>query len=453
MEVKGKKIGIVGLGVSGFDSAVFLLEKGADIYVSEKNFNEDIKEKAEILKEKGAKIEIGNHSIDFFKDIELLIISPGIDEKIEVIDFLKKKNIPIISEIELAYNFSKSKKLIGITGTNGKTTTTTLIGKIFKKANYDTVICGNIGNTFIGELENINDNTWIILEVSSFQLEKIKNFKPYIACLLNIDYDHFDRYKNMEEYVLAKKKIFGNQNEKDISVLNFDNYYVKRILKEIKSQKFFFSLSEIPYGAYFKNGQIYLKINGEKIIKLINVEDLKLIGKGNIENIMASSLISIICKIDVEIIRDVVKNFEPLPHRMEKVAEIDGILFINDSKSTNPHSVKNSIISIEGKNNIILILGGKDKGFPYSQLKKYFENKVKFIILYGEAKERIGKEIKTKNIPMEFVENLKEAVLLSKKIGKRGDIVLFSPGCSSFDMFRNYEERGNVFKKEVLSLQ
>ncbi|MCM8803638.1 MAG: UDP-N-acetylmuramoyl-L-alanine--D-glutamate ligase [Candidatus Omnitrophica bacterium] len=449
IEIKDKKFGIIGLGITGFDTAIFLLKKGANVYISEKNCNEDLKEKIEILKKNGAKIEIGNHSPEFFKKVDMVVISPGIDEKIEILKFLREKGIPVISEIELAYSFSKSKKIIGITGTNGKTTTTTLVGEIFKNANYHYVVCGNIGNTFIGEIENIDENTWIILEVSSFQLEKIKEFKPYIACLLNIDYDHLDRYSNMDEYISAKKRIFENQNENDFSILNFDDYYTKRFLKEIKSKKIFFSFSHILKGAYYKNDNIFLNLNDSILIETRNI---KLKGKGNIQNIMAASLISVICGIKPDIIRKTLENFEPLPHRMEKVAEIDGIIFINDSKSTNPHSVKNSVLSIEDENRIILILGGKDKGFPYSQLKRYLRNKVKFIILLGEAKERIKNELKSLNIPMEFVKDLKESVYLAKKVGKKGDIVLFSPGCSSFDMFKNYKERGDVFKKEVFTL-
>jgi UDP-N-acetylmuramoylalanine--D-glutamate ligase len=450
IEIKNRKIGIIGLGISGFDSALFLIENGADIYISEKNYNEEIKEKIEILKEKGAKIEIGSHTEKFLKDVDLIVISPGVDEKSENLDFLKKKKIPVISEIELAYNFSKSKKIIGITGTNGKTTTTSLLGEIFKNSNYKCVVCGNIGNTFIGEIKNIDENTWIILELSSFQLEKIKNFKPYIACLLNIDYDHFDRYLNMDEYILAKKRIFENQNKEDYSVLNFDNYWIKRLIKEIKSKKLFFSFSKIFNGAYYKNGKIFINIEGKT--RTIKTENIKLYGKGNIENIMASSLISIICGIEEDIVQKTIENFEPLPHRMEIVGEIDGIIFINDSKSTNPHSVKNSILSIDKKNKIILILGGKDKGFPYHQLKKYLKGRVKFIILFGEAKDRIKDELKSLNIPIETVGNLRECIKLAKSIGRKGDTVLFSPGCSSFDMFKNYKERGDVFKKEVFAL-
>ncbi len=450
IEIKNKKIGIIGLGISGFDSALFLIENGAEVYISEKNYNGEIKEKIDILKEKGAKFEIGAHSEEFLKNVDFIVISPGVDEKSENLNFLKKRKIPVISEIELAYNFSKSKKIIGITGTNGKTTTTSLLGEIFKNSNYKSVVCGNIGNSFIGEIKNIDENTWIVLEVSSFQLEKIKNFKPYIACLLNIDYDHFDRYSNMNEYISAKKRIFENQDENDFSILNFDNYWIKRLLKEIKSKKLFFSFSKILNGAYYENGKILINIEG-KIRKIIT-ENAKLYGKGNIENIMASSLISVLCGIDEETIQKTIENFNPLPHRMEIVAEIDGITFINDSKSTNPHSVKNSILSIDKKNKIILILGGKDKGFPYSQLKKYLKGKVKFIILFGEAKERIKKELKSVNIPIETTENLSDCIKLAKSIGKKGDVVLFSPGCSSFDMFKNYKERGDVFKKEVFSL-
>lgn len=446
MEVKNKKIGIIGFGITGFDTALFLSDKGAKVYVSDKG---EIDRKNE-LEKRGIKFEIGKNSFEFLKDMDFLVLSPGVDERTDIIRLLKYKKIPIISEIEIAYQFCESKKIIAITGTNGKTTTVSLLGNIFKTASISHVVCGNIGNTFIGEIKNINSNTWVILEVSSFQLEKIKNFKPYISCLLNIDYDHLDRYLNIEEYIEAKKKIFVNQTKDDYAILNFDDYYTKKFLKEIKSKKLFFSFSPIFKGIYFQGKSIYLNLKNRE--KIFDIENRKLYGKGNIANIMASTLISIICGIEPEIIKKGIENFEPLAHRMEKVVEIDGITFINDSKSTNPHSVKNALESINGEKNVILILGGKDKGFPFSKIKKYIKVKTKFIILFGEAKEKIKKELQGIKIPMEFVENLKDAVILSKKIGKKGDFVLFSPGCSSFDMFKNYKERGDVFKKEVRNL-
>ena len=449
MEIKNKKVGVIGLGKTGFDTAMFLLKREADVFVSEREENEEIKRRGEILEKEGVKVEIGNHSENFLKDVELVVLSPGVSEEIEVCRNLKKRNIPVISEIELAYKFSPSKKIIAITGTNGKTTTTSLVGFIFKKAEFPSVVCGNIGNTFIGEVEKINEETWVILEVSSFQLEKISKFTPFIACLLNIAEDHLDRYKSFKDYVDAKKRIFENQKRNEWAILNCDDNTCREISEKLNSRKLFFSIKDDKREMFYRDGIIFsrFKISG----KLIDMNKTSLSGKGNIYNVMAGCLISLISGVESEKIKRGVYEFTPLPHRFEKIAEINGITFINDSKATNPHAVLNSVSSVE-KGKIILILGGRNKALSFSDLKRLIKEKVKLLILFGEAKEKIANELKNSGVPKVFANSLKEVVKIAVEKGRKGDTVLFSPGCASFDMFENYKERGDAFKREVQSL-
>jgi len=451
MDVKNKKIVVAGLGKTGFDSAVFLARKGADIFLTEEKATEQISKDASLLNEKGIKTEIGGHTEEFIKDMEMLVVSPGIPDDALPVRYAESRNIPVISEIELAFTFSPSKKIIAITGTDGKTTTTSLTGHIFKEAKVPSVVCGNIGNTFIGEIDKIQRETFVILEVSSFQLERIKEFKPLLGCLLNIDEDHIDRHRTIENYIGAKKRLFINQDSNDRAVLNYEDKWCRDIARTIKSKKFFFGRDEFhKQGVYLKNNIIFSALNKEKHTKVVNIEKTNLWGKGNAENMMAASLIALLCGIDAEAIERAISGFIPLPHRLERVAEKNGVLFINDSKSTSPHSVINALESVETET--ILIMGGRNKDMSFSRIIPYFKNKVRLIILLGEAKDMLAEEFKECGVPVIKVNDVKEAVQNAFKNAKPGDIVLFSPGCTSFDMFNNYKERGDAFKKEVLSL-
>lgn len=450
MELKGKKVVIVGLAKTGWDVANFLLEKGVDIYVTEEKKDFEVIEKAEKLKKIGIKVELGFHSEKFLEKADIVIPSPGVSPESLPIKWAIGKKVPLISEIELSYLFSPSKKIIAITGTNGKTTTTSLCGFLFKNACLPYVICGNIGNTFIGEIKKIKNNTWIILEVSSFQLEYIDKFKPYIGVLLNITPDHLDRYPSMEEYINAKFNLFKNQTEKDWAVLNYKDFYCREIASKIKGEKCFFSINKINRGVFLKNQKIVsdFKFKGE----IISIKESSLFGLGNIYNMLAVTSIGLICDINPEIIRETFKTFKTLPHRLEKVYKKNGIVFINDSKATNVDAVKKALESFPQIGKIILIMGGKDKGFSFKELSNLVRKKVKNLILLGETKEKIAKDLKKTEVNIDFVDNMKQAVNLAFKKAKKGDIILLSPGCSSFDMFKNYQERGDVFKKEVKSL-
>jgi len=448
VEIKNKKAVIVGLGETGYDTAFFLLKKGARVFITESGENESIREKAFLLSGMGANVQTGEHTEKFIQGAEIIIPSPGIPETSIPLAFAKKNRIPVISEIELGYIFSPSRKIIAVTGTDGKTTTTSILGLMFRNAKLPSIVCGNIGNSFIGEMENTGKDTFIILEASSFQLEKTKTFKPFIGCLLNIDEDHLDRHLSFQNYMEAKKKLFANQDERDAAVINYDDVYCRKAARNLCSEIFFFSQNGMPdRGAYLKRGKIISNVGGRK--NVFETEKIAISGKGNNENIMAALIIGLICKIDTETLQKSLCEFAPLPHRFEKVKERKGIVFINDSKATNPHSVMNALRSIDKGRKAILIMGGQNKQVSFIKLVPLIKEKVKLLLLLGEASETIAEEVKNAGVPHIFVRDMKEAVEKGAKNASKGDTVLLSPGCASFDMFENYKERGNVFKKEV----
>ncbi|HOL22427.1 MAG TPA: UDP-N-acetylmuramoyl-L-alanine--D-glutamate ligase [bacterium] len=451
MDIKNKKVVVAGMGTTGRESALFLSRKGADVFLTETKATEQIQKEASLLNKKGIKTEIGGHTEKFLAGMEILVVSPGVPDEALPVKYAESRNIPIISEIELAFIFSPTKKIIAITGTDGKTTTTALTGAILRKAGIPAVVCGNIGNPFIGELENVAEDVYVVLEVSSFQLERTKSFKPFIGCLLNIAEDHFDRHHTMKNYVEAKKKAFINQDKNDFAVFNYNDSYCREIAREVKAEVFFFGYNRMKEkGVYAEGDNIFSNI--KDIEEIINIRKTKLWGKGNTENVMASALIGLLCDLSPEHIREAIYTFTPLPHRLERVGEINGVLFINDSKSTNPHSVINALDSIEDNTATILIMGGRNKDMSFSSVLPHFKKKVVLIILMGEAKEELAEEFKNSGVPLILVDTVKDAVRQAFKSAKSGNIVMFSPGCTSFDMFNNYKERGDAFKKEVFSL-
>lgn len=448
MELKNKKTVVVGLGKTGCDTAIFLQERGAEVSVTESGDNPALREKARLLSQRGIKIEMGGHTEKFISKADAIITSPGVPDHSLPLKLAGKKNLPVLSEIELAYIFSPSKKIIAITGTNGKTTTASILGLFFHKAKLPSVVCGNIGNTFIGALKNLKKDTFVILEVSNFQLEKTKLFRPYIGCLLNIDEDHLDRHFSLANYIEAKKRIFSNQNKSDLAVINYDDYNCRAIGQNLKSKTFFFSqAAALEEGAYLKGNKIISVTGNSKAV--FKKENIQITGRGNNENIMAAVLAGRLCNIEAEIIQDALYEFKPLPHRFEKTAVKKGVVFINDSKATNPHSVINALKSLEPGRETILIMGGQNKNVSFSKLIPLIRKHVKLLILLGEAKETIADQLSEVHIPRIFAADMKEAVRKGAENSKNGDIVLLAPGCASFDMFMNYKERGDVFKKEV----
>lgn len=452
MDLKNKKITVIGMGETGIDTVLALKKLGADVYITEIKKTESLKTIQSQLEKKDIKTEIGKHSVEFISGAYLIIPSPGVPLNAPPILWAKEKNIPVKSEIEIAYNLSPSKKIVAITGTNGKTTTTSLTGLLLKNAGFPYIMCGNIGNSFIGEIEKIKKETIIVLELSSFQLEYIEKFRPEISVLLNITEDHFDYYQTFDQYISAKKKIFVNQKEKDIAILNREDPFCKEIGGNLSIKKIYFSSAQdLKNGIFLKDKKIIYRDNNTPV-EMADISKGKLFGIHNAENIMAVCGIAASLGISPQIIQKTIEEFIPIPHRIEKITEKNGVLYINDSKATNIDAVKRALESFPSEKNIILIMGGKDKGFSFTPLTNLISEKVKYLVLLGQTAERIKKELKKSNVPQKIVQTMKEAVILSSKIGKEGDIVLLSPGCSSFDMFKNYEERGDDFKRMVKSL-
>ncbi len=379
---------------------------------------------------------LDNHNID------IVIVSPGVPLNIPIIVEAKKRGVPVIGDIELFYNFFKDNFYIGITGTDGKTTTTTLIYEIVKNEK-NAFLAGNIGIPVFDIFESVSKESIIILELSSFQLEAIENFKPNIAVFLNLAEDHLDRYNSMEEYLAAKKRIFMNQKKDNYAIVNLDSPYYAKIIEGVKSQILTFSIKSKLANVYFKDNIIYFE--GKPFIKR---DEIFIKGIHNVENSMAAILAAKVSKISEDKIKETLKNFRGVEHRIEFVREINGVEFYNDSKSTTVNSLEKALLSFDKP--IILIAGGRDKGLDFTPLRRLAKEKLKLLILIGEAKEKMQKELNFN--PCIYANSLEEAVDIANRNAIPHDVVLLSPGCASFDMFENYEERGRLFKQYVNSL-
>lgn len=409
---KNKKITIVGLARSGVACANLLHELGALVNVTDNKDNPQTKEASTKLAS-GILFELGKHTREFIKNADLIVISPGVPLDAQPVKWANEFNKPVISEIEVASILCPA-PIIAVTGSNGKTTVTTLIGKIIAASGKNVFVCGNIGNPFCGEVEKAGEDDFVVLEVSSFQLETIRDFKPKIAVILNLTQNHLDHYNNMQEYCDAKKRIVMNQDNTDYLVLNEDDPLLRGIAKEVNSKVVFFSKQE------------GLNPNQSTVLS---------VGK--------------ILGIKKDLIMGVFNNFKALEHRMEEVRNLNGVRFINDSKATTADSAIWAINNINTP--IIFIAGGRHKGIDYRVVIEPAKNKVKQIILIGEAQKQIAAALKN-TFAVENAATLKDAVQRAFILAKPGYTVLFSPMCSSYDMFTDYEERGRVFKKIVLSL-
>lgn len=409
-----KKITIVGLGRSGLACANLLYDLGAEVSVTDSRDNEVTGLAASYLKSKNIKVELGKHSQEFTRERDLVIISPGVTDDAPPVAWANQFNIPVISEIEFAWSLCPA-QVCAVSGSCGKTTVTTLIGKILAAKGEKVFTCGNIGNPFSGEVHKMKAGDFVSLEISSFQLEKIKTFKPKISVLLNFSRNHLDRYRDMQEYLQAKKRIFMNQDKGDYLVLNYADPVLRGLAGESKSQAVFF------------NSEPGLNPNQTAVLAVASI-----------------------LGVDKKICLDVFRDFKGIEHRLERVAEINNVVFINDSKAT---TVESAIWALQNTVwPIILIAGGKDKGVDYSLVLPLLQNKVKQLILIGEAREKIKKALRGFS-PIEEAPDLQEAARLAFSKAKTGDCVLLSPMCSSFDMFSNYEERGRVFKQAVYELR
>lgn len=442
--VENKEVTVLGLGMSGFSASKLLLSKGRRVKVSEINDNPAIKERLKILMKKGITFEIGKHSDEFILSSDLIVISPGVVSHLPLLEKARMRGIPVISEIELAYRLSPSSKIIAITGTNGKTTTVKLISHLLKKT-FRVHEAGNLPIPFSDIVERIKKDDVVVLELSSFQLKNIVSFRPYISALLNIPPDHLDVHTTIEDYINSLYKIFSNQREEDLAIINMDYSPILTHREEKFLPKFYYfsSHEEVSLGIYCKNGEIIFNEEGvEK--KICSLEGFSLPGVHNLENCLVGAFIGHILGLEKKEIEEGLSSFKNLPHRLERIGEIKGIEFINDSKSTNIDSVIKALATLPSP--IILIMGGKDKGNDYSGLKKYIKEKVKILLSIGESRYKIKKALEDTS-PTFIHESLHDAVECAFTNASDRDRILLSPGCASFDMFKDYEERGNVFKK------
>jgi len=448
MKLAGQRILVIGLGKTGIASARFLAGKGANVAVTDEKPLTELKDAVRDLGDASANLEFLRYETDSLSRVDLIIPSPGVPpSNILLIEAVNKK-IPILSEIEIAYRFLKP-PMIAITGTNGKTTTTTLIGNIFKKAGKRVFVGGNIGNPLIGYVEGKQDDDYAVVEVSSFQLQWLQYFHPYVAILLNTTCDHVDYHGSYEAYRMAKERIFENQGEPDLAILNADEPRSFALAKDMVSQvQFFSSTTNVSKGMFLEGNMLVHNTTQDKQEKY-PLYIIKIPGLHNIENVMAAIMAARYCGCPPASIAGAVGDFKGIPHRIEFTDEKNGVAFYDDSKGTNVGAVVRALETFARP--IILLMGGRDKEGDFETLKPLVRAKVKELVLFGEARNRIndliGGVVKTSRST-----TLKEAIGVAYKHSSPGDVVLLSPGCASFDEFSDYKERGRFFKDAVKNL-
>ncbi|MFA4905497.1 MAG: UDP-N-acetylmuramoyl-L-alanine--D-glutamate ligase [Candidatus Margulisiibacteriota bacterium] len=427
---ESKKVTILGLGKSGVAAARRLVPLKAQVTVSEALSEDKLDPEALAhLKALKVKIEVGGHTLSALDGADLIVVSPGVHLDIPIILEAKKRNIPVISEIELGYRFIH-KPIIAVTGTNGKTTTASLLGEILSAAGKKVMVAGNIGFPLVEV--NDTDLDFIVLEISSYQLETIVTFRPWISILLNLAEDHIERHRSMKEYAAAKARIFLNQKKNDYVIYNAEDELVSQIATKAEARLISFSVKH-PF---------------------LDPKKIKIPGEHNLQNSLAAAQAALICGVPQKTIDEVLRTFPGVEHRIEFVTEKKGVKFYNDSKGTNPDSTIVALKSLYQKDkNIIVILGGRDKGGDLTDLVHLVSDAAKKVVLIGEASERFHKELKKDGYKdVILAQDFKDAVNTSYKLARSGDIVLLSPACASFDMFKNFEERGKTFKDLVSAL-
>lgn len=437
--LENKNILIMGFGVTGKSSLKFLREFPVKIYIYDK------------------KIDLQSLKVDedfiIFKDedldkIDLIVKSPGIYPFDDLLVKAREKNIEIISDIELSYRYLKTDNVVAVTGTNGKTTTTTIVGDILKRK-AKTFVVGNIGRGILEITKEAKKDDFVVIEASSFQLEDTIKFKPYIALLTYVTSDHLDWHKTTENYVKAKLKIFANQDENDFAILNYEDRNLAKKYN-IKAQKYYFSMEKISEkGSYFEDGKIFYN-DGKNTEEILEVKDLKIPGVHNIKNVMAAIIIAKLFGIDSNTIKRSISSFTGVEHRIEFVRELHGVKYYNDSKGTNPDSTEVAIAAMDG--DVILIAGGYDKNSNFDNLIEKSKDKLKTVILLGQTADKISNSCKKSKVEFYIVKDLNKAVELAKKLSLKGEDVLLSPACASWDMYSNYEARGRHFKDLVREL-
>ena len=449
MQLAGKKVLIIGAARSGIAAANFLLEQGAIVALTDSKPIEKWTPEAVALKESGVGLLPGEAPTWLLDQLDLVVVSPGVPASIVPIRYAERAGAEVIGEVELAVRYLKG-RVVAITGSNGKTTTTSLIGELLRDAGLPVQVGGNIGKALISMVASSRDDGWTVAELSSFQLETIKTFHPAIAIVLNVTPNHMDRYETFNDYAAAKHRIFMNQTAADVAVLNADDVTVSSWASGLRAHVLSFSVrKEVENGVFLRGRELVFRgSEGERV--LLNVDEMKLRGLHNVENVAAAFAAGIAAGAGVESMSSTAKRFDPVEHRLEFVAEIAGVKFYNDSKATSVDATLKALEAFEQESGkVVLILGGRGKKAPYAPLEPLVRSKVRKLVLIGEDAETIANELGN-SAPFERAPDMKDAVRRSFAAAEKGDVVLLAPACASFDMFESFEHRGKVFKDEVL---
>jgi UDP-N-acetylmuramoylalanine--D-glutamate ligase len=463
VEVAGRKVLVIGAARSGIASARFLVQRGAVVVLNDRKPLAEWSDAALALKSEGVGQVAGDPPAWLLDQIDLVVVSPGVPTRAIPIRYADRRGAEVIGEVELASRFLRG-RVVAITGTNGKTTTTSLIGEMLKDGGLTVQVGGNIGTPLISMVDSSQEDGWTVVELSSFQLETIVNFHPTVAAVLNVTPNHMDRYDSLQDYAAAKHNIFRNQTPSDVAILNADDEIVSSWANGLRAHVVQFSVKrELEEGLFLRGrdliwrqrGQVpFLTAqsdNGEGVV--VTRDEMQLRGTHNVENVLAAMAAGLACGAPPESLRKTVRSFQPVEHRLEEVAEIKGVRFFNDSKATSVDATMKALEAFAGETGkVVLILGGRGKQAPYSPLAPLVSARVRKMILIGEDAPAIENELRSAG-PFEHASDMRDAVERGFAAAKPGDVVLLAPACASFDMFESFEHRGRVFKEEVSNLR
>jgi UDP-N-acetylmuramoylalanine--D-glutamate ligase len=446
-DLAGKRVLVVGLARTGITTALFAAARGAAVTATEERPETELAGEARKLRDAGVALEFGGHTSARFLEQDLIVVSPGVPAKLPLLELARAHGIPVWSEVELAWRFLRG-RLVAITGSNGKTTTTALLGHILETAGIPALVGGNIGTPLLSLVESSSDQTVTVAELSSFQLETIEAFRPEVGMLLNLTPDHLDRHASMEEYAHAKARMFENQIERDAAVLNADDPQVAQLVPA-RPQVFWFSRQKrVASGAFLHDGQIVFRRDGAETV-LMRRDEIPLRGEHNLENVLAASVAAVLAGAEPAAVEGGVRTFAGVEHRLEFVAEIGGVGYYNDSKATNVDATLKAIEAFSEP--LFVILGGKDKGGDFTLLREPLRQRARMALLVGAAAEKMAAQL-AGALPLERAGTLENAVRLAFERARPGEIVLLAPACASFDQFQNFEHRGRIFKQLVEQL-
>lgn len=454
--ISGEAILVIGLGRSGVASTNVLRGRGVTVYATDEKPREDLSDAVAAIEAMGAQFIAPADLAQVTGKLNAAVLSPGVPLNGPLVRRVQAANVPVLSEVEVAYRLCKA-PIVAVTGTKGKSTTTSLIGHLFRSCGKTVHVGGNIGNPLIREVLDATPQDWVIAEVSSFQLESIRSFRPRVAVILNISADHLDRYYSMDEYAEAKYRIFANQDEHDFFVGNLDDDRVRELhwhtgATRVHARQLWFTLGDHhEHAAMFLRGDaiVFTPLHGDpRPIEILRTGDIPLAGRHNVQNVMAALLAALAAGLEPQALRDAVHSFTAMAHRLQPVSDVGGVLFVDDSKATNPGSVIAALEAYERP--IVLIAGGKSKNTDFSELGRVVDERAKALVLIGEAADEIAAHVN--RAPTRRAGSMQEAVRLASSLAQDGDVVLLSPACASFDMFRSAEDRGEKFVEAVHAL-